>query len=383
VSIDTIPPTAPQYGTQPPDLYLDAPKKPWYKTEFNVGRVVKSEEVMNFSRQASSFLRAGVPILDALAVVGEENASKKMQDVLADVQVRLRSGSSFGDAIAQHPRVFANYYIAVVRAAELTGRLDDALDQLSEYLEREVGAKKELRSQLTYPVIVFFLAIAAVIVMSTLVLPKFKEFYQGLGARLPLPTRALLGFADFMSAYWWVLVAGIAAVVVVAFAVIGGKRGRTRRDTLLLRLPVVGGVFKLIAIERFCRVLGALVQTGVPLPDAVQVSADSTNNAVFEAKLATVREAMMRGDGLARPIQASGLFPPAARQMIRVGESTGALDVQLHAAAVFYERELRYKLKRLTDMFEPAIVLLVGGMVAFVAIAQISAMYSVYSQVKV
>jgi type IV pilus assembly protein PilC len=125
------------------------------------------------------------------------------------------------------------------------------------------------------------------------------------------------------------------------------------------------------------------VHSGVPLPDAVQVAADSTNNYVFQTKLATVREAMMRGDGLARPIQASGLFPPAARQMIRVGESTGSLDVQLESAAVFYQRELRYKLKRLTDTFEPAIIIVVGGMVAFVAIAQIAAMYSVYSQVQV
>src|SRR6476660_2087837 len=200
---------------------------------------------MNCSRQASSFLRAGGPILDALAVVGEENASKKMQEVLADVQVRLRSGSSFGDSTAQHPKVFPGYYIAVVRAAELTGKLDDALDQLSEYLEREVAAKKEIRSQLTYPIIVFFLAIGAVIVMSIFVLPKFKEFYKGLGAKLPLPTRMLLGFTDFMSNYWWVLLISIAAIVGIAFAVIGGQHGKMRRDTMLLRLPVIGGIVNL------------------------------------------------------------------------------------------------------------------------------------------
>ena len=143
-----------------------------------IGRAVKLEELMNFSRQASSFLHAGVPILDSLAVVGEENASKKMQEVLADVQRRLRSGSSFGDAIAQHPKVFPGYYVAVVRAAELTGRLDNALDQLSEYLEREVATKKKIKSALTYPIIVFFLAIVAVIIMSVFVLPKFKDFYS-------------------------------------------------------------------------------------------------------------------------------------------------------------------------------------------------------------
>jgi type IV pilus assembly protein PilC len=338
---------------------------------------------MNFSRQLSSFLRAGVPILDSLGVVAEENASKKMQEVVGDMQRRLRAGSSFGDSIAAQTKVFPGYYIAVVRAAELTGHLDDALEELSDYMEREVAAKRELKSALTYPVIVFFLAIVAVIIMSAVVLPKFKEFYSGLGAHLPLPTRMLLSFTDFMGKWWLALLGGLVVIVLIGVAVLGGEHGKTRRDTLLLRLPVIGGLVHLAAIERFCRVLAALVHTGVPLPDAVQVSADSTNNRVFQAKLTTVREAMMRGEGLARPIAAADIFPPAARQMIRVGESTGSLDTQLHNAAIFYERELSFRLKRFTDMFEPAIILVVGGMVAFVAIAQISAMYSVYSQVKV
>ncbi len=357
--------------------------KPWYKRDFYVGRAVNLDEVMNFSRQLSSFLRAGVPILDSLGVVAEENASKKMQEVVADIQRRLRAGSSFGDAISTHANVFPGYYIAVVRASELTGNLDDALEQLSGYLEREVAARRELKSALTYPVIVFCLAIVAVVIMAAFVLPKFKTFYTSLGAKLPLPTRMLLWITNFMTNWWPVILGGFAVAVVIGFAVLGGKHGKARRDTLLLRLPAIGPLVKLAAIERFCRVLAALVQTGVPLPDAVQVAADSTNNRVFQGKLATVREAMMRGEGLARPIMASGMFPPAARQMIRVGESTGSLDTQLHNAAVFYERELTFRLKRFTDMFEPTILLIVGGMVAFVAIAQISAMYSIYSQVKV
>ena len=368
----------------PPNLAPDGSiAKPWYKREFYIGRAVKAAEVMNFSRQLSSFLRAGVPILDALSVVAEENASKKMQEVLGDMQRRLRAGSSFGDAISAQTKVFPGYYIAVVRAAELTGHLDDALEELSGYMEREVAAQRELKSALTYPVIVMCLAIVAVVIMSAYVLPKFQDFYKGLGAKLPLPTRMLLGFTNFMTDWWFVVVGFLIVVVVGGVLVLGGQRGKTRRDTLLLKLPAVGNLVHLAAIERFCRVLAALVHTGVPLPDAVQVSADSTNNRVFQTKLATAREAMMRGEGLARPIAASGIFPPAARQMIRVGESTGSLDTQLHNAATYYERELSFRLKRFTDMFEPAIILVVGGMVAFVAIAQISAMYSVYHQIKI
>jgi type IV pilus assembly protein PilC len=391
MSTTLTPPPQPQPQMPPPQPLPEAPKlnadgtvaKPWYKREFYVGKAVKIEEVMNFSRQMASFLRAGVPILDSLGVVAEENASKKMQEVCTDIQRRLRAGSSFGGAIAVHTKVFPGYYIAVCRAAELTGQLDDALDQLAGYLERDAETRRELKSSLTYPVIVFFLAIAAMIIMAVYVLPKFRDLYSSLDAKLPLPTRMLLGFTNFMSEWWWLIALLAVAALLVAFAVLGGMRGKERRDTLILRLPVVGELMHLVCVERFCSVLATLVHTGVPLPDAVAVSADSTNNRVFQTKLLTVRDAMMRGDGLARPIQASGLFPPAARQMIRVGESTGSLDAQLHSAATFYERELKYRLKRFTDMFEPAILLVVGGAVAFVAIAQISAMYSIYHQVKV
>jgi type IV pilus assembly protein PilC len=193
----------------------------------------------------------------------------------------------------------------------------------------------------------------------------------------------LLAFTSFMQNWWWAVALGAGTLVLLVLAIYGGKRGKGRRDRMLLRLPALGNLFRLVAVERFCRVLATLVQAGVPLPDAVQVSADSTNNAVYQEKLADVRDAMMRGEGLARPIQASGVFPPAARQMIRVGEATGSLDKQLENAAVYYERELEHELKRVTDMFEPAILIIVGLAVAFVAVAQISAMYSIYSQVKV
>src|SRR4051812_17832449 len=195
------PPSAPT-----PNLAADGSvKKPWYKQEFYVGRAVKVDELMTFSRQLSSFLRAGVPILDSLGVVAEEGASKKMQEVITDIQRRLRAGSSFGEAVSVHPKVFPGYYIAVCRAAEFTGQLDDALDQLAEYLEREAETKRELKSALPYPIIVFCLAIVALVIMAAYVLPKFRALYSSLNAHLPLPTRMLLTFTNFMSNWWWLL----------------------------------------------------------------------------------------------------------------------------------------------------------------------------------
>jgi type IV pilus assembly protein PilC len=390
------PPVPPEAPPSDPSAKQDAKKagrrssrpdqsgEKWFQREFFFGRTVKPEDVMNFSRQAASFMRAGIPILDSLAIVAEESTAKELKKVLFDIQQRLRAGSSFGDAIAQHPRVFPGYYIAVIRASELTGQLDDAFDQLAAYMQRDINARRQVKSSLTYPSFVFTLAIAAVIVMATYVLPKFKGFYKSLGAHLPLPTRMLLGFTDFMAAWWMVVVGALGGLVLIAFLVLSGgpgSAGKRRRDTLLLRLPAIGPLLQLIAIERFCRVLAALVHAGVSLPDAVKVSAESTNQTVFIEKLAVARDAMVRGEGLARPIAATGLFPAAGRQMIRVGESTGSLDEQLQTAATFYERELEYRLKRVTDLFEPTVIILVGGAVAFVALAQVSAMYSIYSQV--
>jgi type IV pilus assembly protein PilC len=185
-----------------------------------------------------------------------------------------------------------------------------------------------------------------------------------------------------VSNWWWAILLGFLAIVGGLIGLFGGKWGKRRRDTLLLHTPVVGELLGFVIVERFCRVLAAMVQAGVPLPDAVGVASDSTNNRIYQEKLAVARTEMMRGAGFARPIAATKLFPGAANQMIRVGESTGTLDKQLQSAASYFERELTYKLKRFTDLFEPAVIIAVGFVVGFVAIALVQAMYGVFNQVQ-
>ena len=338
---------------------------------------------MNFSRQAASFLRAGIPVLDSLTVLAEENDNTAMVKVLNDLRRDLRSGTSLGEAIGAHPKVFPNYYIAMVRSAELTGRLDDTLDQLASYLERDIEAKRKVRGALTYPGVVMVMAMGAVIVLATFVMPRFKGLFADINADLPLTTRFLLGITDFVANWWWALLGGGVVIACGLYAAFGGLHGERRRHTLLLKLPGLGDLMHFVILERFCRVLAAMVQAGVALPDALLVASDATNNRVYQDKLTIVRAEMLRGAGFARPIAATGLFPPAARQMIRVGENTGTLDRQLESSAGFYERELAYKLKRFTDLFEPMVIVGVGFVVGFVAIALVQAMYGVFDQVKV
>jgi type IV pilus assembly protein PilC len=218
--------------------------------------------------------------------------------------------------------------------------------------------------------------------MAVFVLPKFTMLYRSLGAKLPLPTRLLIAFTDFMSKAWPMLF-GVVLITVVGLAVfLGGRRGKTRRDAVLMKLPLVGRLFHMISLERFCRVLSALATAGVPLPEAIGVSADSTNNSLFRRRMADVRDTLIRGGGVAEPMVETGLFPLAAKQMIQVGEKTGSLGRQMNKAASYYEREVGFTMKRATELFEPMVILAVGLIVGFVAIAQVSAMYSIFGKVR-
>jgi type IV pilus assembly protein PilC len=337
---------------------------------------------MAFSRQLSSFLEAGIPVLDALEIVAEQTGSPPMRIVITEIRDSIHRGTSFAAAVDAHPEVFPAFYRAMLASAEYTGNLDTVLSQLSEYLERDIAAKRQVKSALTYPIVVLVVAFIAIIVMSVFVLPKFTGLYRSLGASLPLPTRILIGFTDFMTAYWLFVLGAVGLGVGVLFAVCGGARGKSRRDTLAMKMPLIGNLFHLISLERFCRVLSSLSSAGVPLPVAIGLSADSTNNTLFITSMVEVREALVRGGGLYEPMAESGLFPIAARQMIQVGERTGMLGNQLGKAASYYEREVTFTMKRATELFQPAVIMVVALVVGFIAVAQVAAMYSIFGQIK-
>ncbi|HEY0519759.1 MAG TPA: type II secretion system F family protein [Ilumatobacteraceae bacterium] len=352
------------------------------KPLFSIGKTIKPDVVMAFSRQLSSFLEAGITILDALQIVAQQTGSSPMRAVIMDVRDSILRGTSFATAIDAHPHVFPAFYRAMLTSAEYTGNLDVVLAHLSGYLERDIAAKRQVKSALTYPTVVLVVAFVAVIVMSVYVLPKFTGLYKSLGAQLPLPTRMLIGFTNFMSSYWLFVIGAMVVTVVAVSVALGGARGKGRRDLFAMKLPVIGNLFLLISLERFCRVLASLSTAGVPLPVAITVSADSTNNTLFKTEMVGVREALVRGGGLYEPMAETGLFPIAARQMIQVGERTGLLGDQLGKAASYYEREVTFTMKKATELFQPAVIMVVALVVGFIAVAQVAAMYSIFGQVK-
>jgi type IV pilus assembly protein PilC len=346
-------------------------------------KTVSRKEVMHLSRQLSVFVEAGIPIMEALEVIAEETTDKLLKRVLLDMVLQLQAGDTFAAAASAHPEAFPRYYVAVLESAELTGTLDTVLLELATYLETDIEARSAVTSALIYPAVVAVMAIVTVIVLATFVLPKFRTFFASLNAKLPLPTRMLLGISGFVSSWWWAI-AGVILVVVVSFVGLRRSRqGRAWLDTVLLKLPVAGSLLQAAIVERVCRVLASLVTAGVDLPRAMAVTAEASNNAVYTNGINHIREQMMEGQGLATPLAETGLFPGAARQMFRVGEETGTLDKQLSTAAAFYHRELEIKVKHFTSLFEPAIIIFMGLIVGSVALALVPAMYGIYRQVNI
>ena len=356
-------------------------KKGFSQIEISPERVPR-QEVMHFSRQIAAFVRTGIPIIDAVRVVEEGTGNKRFRSILAEIREQLEGGVPFSEALTPHATVFPPYYLGILRSAELTGQLDTVLDQLAIYIERDMEARSRVKSALTYPAVVGVMSILTMVVMVAYVLPKFVDFFKDLDSQLPLPTRMLLGFSDLFQNYWWLMLLIIVLLVVANMAITRNANARVVRSRVLLSLPVIGPIIQYSAVERFCRIIGAMMRAGVPLPETMAAAIESTNNAVFERHLRVARDEMLEGEGVADPLARTELFPLAAVQMIRVGEETGTLDQQIDSAANFYAVETEYKLKRLTDLFEPAVVIFMGFIVGFVAVALISAMYGVLQGVR-
>jgi type IV pilus assembly protein PilC len=326
---------------------------------------VPRKDLMHFSRQLSAFLKASVPILDSIEVIREEMTNKLFKAALDDIADNVKAGASFSGAAKAHPEVFPPVYLGMLESAEMTGNLDKVLDQLSEYLERELEARRKVMSALMYPAVVAMMSVATVGILAIFVLPRFRDFFASLDATLPLPTRMLLATSGFMSDQWYLFPLLLVMLAGAFIWTARSEKGRNLRDRMILSIPVIGDLVTHSILERFCRVLSSMARV------------------VWREKLREAREAMLRGEGLAHPIAATGLFPAAARQMFRVGEETGTLDDQLEGAANYFERELDYKINRFTGMFEPAVIVFMGLVVGFVAIALVTAMYGIFRQVNV
>ena len=347
------------------------------------GPRIKREAVMHLSRQIAAFLRAGLPILEAVHTIGAENENSSVRRMMHEIEDGLRSGERFSECLDKFPKVFPPFYRGIVRSAELTGELDTVLARLSGYIERDLEARRKLKSAMMYPIIVSIMSMVTVLILAIYVLPKFEDFFADLDAELPLPTRILMGITGFLGDWWWAIAGGIAAVIVLFVAITRTSAGKYARDAFLLKVPVLGDTIQYALTERFCRILASMVGAGVNLTDGLAVTTEALRNRVYVKRLGEVSEQILEGQGIAGPLSRTGLFPGTATSMLRVGEDTGSLDTQLEVTAEYYETELDYKIAKLTALFEPIVIVAMGLIVGFVAVALVSAMYGIFRQVDV
>ena len=343
---------------------------------------VKKKNLMNFTRQLAVFVKAGIPITDALTTIGDESTDPALRRALGEMVDDLRNGGLFSAAAAQHPQVFPNYYVGILQAAELTGRLDDSLDSLADFIKREMDTRSKVVGALAYPVIVMGMSMVTVLVLAGYVLPQFKPLFEELDAELPLPTRMMLFFARFFGDLWYITAIFFLIVIATAMFLAMHPTGKELWQRMSLKIPVIGGIIEYSILERFCAVLGTMLVAGVAVPSAMETTTEAVANVVYREQLDIARQQMLEGSGFTQPLIETELFPGAARQMFKVGEETGTLDQQLEVAAEYFNRELEFRIERFTTLFEPIMIIFVGAVVGFVAIALVSAMYGILNGVQ-
>lgn len=343
---------------------------------------ISAIELAMLSRQLATFLAAGVPISGALSVIVEETRSRGVRNVMRQILEDVGEGLSMSDSFTRYPGVFSPLYVNLVRAGELTGNLDNVLRQLDVYLTRQHQLKKKIQGALMYPALVFVMALGSVVVLITFVLPRFAQLFSELNTELPVVTRVMLGIASFTTANSEMLMNGSLAFVGFLFLSQRIEAGRHAKDWLFLKLPVFGTLSRYAAVSRFARTLASMLGAGVPVAQSFDIVAQAVGNRVYRKRLIPVRDRLLSGDGFAGPLAESRLFPPMMVQLVRVGEETGALEKFLGEAADYYEMELEYKLAAALSLLEPALMLGVGGVVGFVSLSLVSAIYSITGSLK-
>jgi type IV pilus assembly protein PilC len=343
---------------------------------------VKTKDLLVFTRQFAVMIDAGLPLVQALDIIGTQADNPEFRRVLMAVKGRVESGSTFADALGEHPKVFDELFVQLVRAGEIGGILDTILNRLGAYLEKNEKLKRRLKGAMVYPSIVLTVAVGVVIVLLAYVTPTFEKMFKDFGGAMPGPTQFLIDLSHGLRNSWYIFV-GVPVALVVAFrAFVANPKGRVLWDKFTLKLPVFGPLVRKVAVARFTRTLGTLLSSGVPILDALEIVAKSAGNRVVEQGILYVRARISEGKNIAGPLAETRVFPPMVVQMIGVGEATGAMDAMLNKVADFYDDEVDVSIAALTSMIEPLLMVFLGGVVGGFLIAMYLPIFSIAGNIK-
>ncbi|MFA7316977.1 MAG: type II secretion system F family protein [Sulfuricella sp.] len=329
---------------------------------------ITAVDMMLYSRQMYTLLKAGVPIMRALAGLQESAHNKSMKKVLQDMRESLDSGRELSAAMRRHPEVFSLFYVSMVRVGEATGMLEEIFLRLFYYLEFEKSTKDKIKAAMRYPSFVIIAMVAAVAIINLFVIPAFSKVYKGFGAELPLMTKILIASSDFTVQYWPLMLLALAGAFYGFRLYVGSPSGRYQWDRIKLRLPVVGSIIEKATLSRFARSYSLTSRSGVPIVQGLSVVAQVVDNDFIARKIDNIREGVERGDSILRTAVASGVFTPVVLQMIAVGEETGELDELMQEVAEMYEREVDYEVDNLSAKIEPILIVGLGILVLILAL---------------
>jgi type IV pilus assembly protein PilC len=343
-------------------------------------RRVAPRSLAIFTRQFSVMIDAGLPLVQCLELLGKEEPDKRLAGAIGQVKEDVEGGASLADAMQKRPYAFDPLYTNMVAAGEAGGILDTILKRLATFIEKQAKLVSQVRSAMIYPIAVLSIAVIVVMVILWKVIPTFTALFEGLGATLPLPTRIVIWMSKKLIISMPFIVVGVVLAGYLFRRYYQTPAGRMRVDGLLLKAPLVGKIFRKIAVARFCRTLSTLIGSGVPILDGLDITAKTSGNAVIESAISQVRGKIERGETIAQPLRATGVFPPMVAQMIGAGESTGALDAMLAKIAEFYEEEVDVAIAGLLTILEPALICVLGVIVGGIVISMYLPLFNIISQ---
>ena len=357
---------------------------------FRRWKSVDMRELAVFSRQFATLVASGMPMLRTLSTLEEQTKDEEIKEAVASMRADVEAGSTLEQAMERHPRVFDRLFRAMVRSGEQSGRLEEALDRVAFQVEKTDALRRQVKSAMMYPALVFGFATVVLVAIVMFVIPVFAGIFEELAeehpeesAKMPAPTRLCIGTSDLLTHYWFVILPGLVVGLWLFFKWKKTERGKNQWDRFILRLPFkIGDVIQKVALARWSRTFAGSVSSGVPMLQAIKLTGETSGNVVVEKAMEDVYGSVKTGGSLAGPIEGNAIFPPMVGHMVAVGEETGQLETMLSKIADFYEAEVDAKVKALTALIEPVMIVFVGGMVGFIVISMYLPMFSIYEKIR-
>ena len=343
---------------------------------------VKPADLAVATRQLSTMVSSGMTILRALYVLEAQTESNKLKEAVAAVRRDVEAGLQLSDALERHPKVFSGLYVSMVRAGETGGVLDECLLRVADQLEKDASLRRQVRAATIYPTLVISFALIVMLALVAFLIPVFEGVFKQFGGKLPALSQFMVGFSHLVDDQWYILIAVVAVLIISFLSFKNSKWGRPHWDAFKLRVPMkIGDVVQKVAIARWSRTFSSLVSAGVPIMQAIEITGKTAGNAVIEKSMAEVIASVKSGGPISEPLKRAKVFPAMVSHMVGVGEETGALDEMLGKVADFYEDEVEAAVKAMTSILEPAMIVIVGGIVGIIVISMYLPLFSVYNSV--